>query len=190
MNSYTHQAITLFTKAGFTVGTAQSQADIVALATDLHAIAAEDLDADDDTNAVSQAELASDAADILLRRIGGLQNLRGYVDVLLAKKVSIPVSNKEDIAQLSRAELKTLFHVGRKVKLVNCLLGVPKVQGIRTVLSQHSYGYRFSVEGLPDPSYLRFEGGEKVFGISKGAGFERVRIVTNRGEIAVEYELL
>lgn len=58
--------------------------DVRVLANDLYTLATDELDAGDDTNCVPLSESASDAVVILKQRIGGLPNLRGYVDVLLA----------------------------------------------------------------------------------------------------------
>jgi len=90
--------------------------------------------------------------------------------------------------QLTRSELKTLFHVGRKLELVACYLPI-KQQEFRTVQAHRSYGYDMA---RPDGkiSTLRFESGNTIDAQSDGTGFQFVSIIDAQGETAAKYRLL
>jgi hypothetical protein len=79
MRAYELKAAEMFRTAGL----APSLADVRALAKDLYALAVDDYDAGDPTNCVSPSEHAYAAAIELKRRIGGIRNLRGYVDCIV-----------------------------------------------------------------------------------------------------------
>lgn len=67
--------------------------------------------------------------------------------------------------KISRNELKTIFHVGRNLRLVRCLLGeVPAEEQARVVKSQHSYGFKLSCphRGPDAVSHLRIETGKRI----------------------------
>lgn len=96
--------------------------------------------------------------------------------------------------KLSRKELRTLFYVGRKLKLTHTLLGpvfaddFAQIQAERVVKSQHSFGY--IMETPQGPSWLRFESGEIIDGEGNGNGFTHITIRSAEGEIAARYQLL
>lgn len=70
----------LFTKAGIT----PTEQEVKVLADDIRAIVADELDGFDPTNGIPSSELIEQAIDILVSRIAGVENLRSYVDCLMA----------------------------------------------------------------------------------------------------------
>jgi hypothetical protein len=90
---------------------------------------------------------------------------------------------------LTKAELKTLFYVGRKLELIACCLPM-SAPSERTVCAQRYYGYdMLRADGRV--STLRFETGNKIIGVSDaGNGFTEVKIVDEDGKVAAHYRLL
>ena len=95
----------------------------------------------------------------------------------------------ENRAQLTKAELKTLFYPSRKLRLIRCLTG-PTNQN-RTVKTQRSWGYEMSKDD-GRVSNLRFETGDKVMAVMQGngIGWHQITILNADGEISAQYELL
>lgn len=90
---------------------------------------------------------------------------------------------------LSRAELKALFYVGRKLELIACYMSMVAPQS-RTVKAQKSFGYLMAKEDGRE-SRLDFESGQKIIGVSPaGNGFTEVKIVDADGKVAAHYRLL
>ena len=91
--------------------------------------------------------------------------------------------------KLTRNELKCIFHVGRKLELIACLVPMAQPQ-FRTVKAHKSYG--FDME-KPDGkvSRLDFIAGQRIEGISEaGNGFTEVKIYEPNGEVAAHYKVL
>jgi len=105
--------------------------------------------------------------------------------ILEQKIMGTPITTE---TRISRAELRTLFYVGRKLELIACLMG-PTLQA-RTVKAPRSYGYDME---KPDGnvSNLRFESGQWITAVSPaGNGYTEVKVFTAEGELAAHYRLL
>lgn len=92
---------------------------------------------------------------------------------------------------ISRRELKTLFYVGRKLKLLACYVPMAVPQS-RTVKAHRSYGYDME---KPDGkvSRLDFQTGQVIEAYSPaGNGYTEVIIsdTNGLGTVAAHYELL
>jgi hypothetical protein len=91
--------------------------------------------------------------------------------------------------KLSRRELATLFYPGRKLELTACYMPM-NAPSLRTVKSQHSYGYEMLRENGRSSS-LRFETGNSIIGISPaGNGFTEIKIIDSDGIMAATYRLI
>jgi hypothetical protein len=91
---------------------------------------------------------------------------------------------------LTRNELKTLFYVGRKLELVNSLMG-PCAPQSRTVKAQRSYGYDLEkADGRI--SRLDLLAKERITAVSPaGNGYTEVKVyLYETGELAAHYNLL
>jgi hypothetical protein len=89
---------------------------------------------------------------------------------------------------ISRNELKTLFHVGRKLELLACYVPMKNGPQPRTVKAQRSYGYDMETsEGKV--SRLSFETGQKIEVYGKPFPVEVV-IWDSAGIAAAHYRLL
>src|SRR5258706_13450419 len=86
--------------------------------------------------------------------------------VLEQRLLGTPMSYE---TRLSRRELQTLFYVGRKLELIGCYTG-PVVNASRTVKEQKSFGYIMTKDD-GRPSWMRFEPGNVIIGVSAGNGF-------------------
>lgn len=93
----------------------------------------------------------------------------------------------ETLAKLTKRELKTLFYIGRSLRLKDTLIG--KCDKLRTVKEHKSYGYVMLTEDGRN-SYLRLESGGYIVGRSCGNGYYEVGIYDAGGELAALYELL
>lgn len=92
-------------------------------------------------------------------------------------------------ARLSRAELRTLFYVGRKLELVACYVPMA-APSPRTVKEHKSFGYLMAKEDGKE-SRLDFETGQQILATSDaGNGYTAVRIVDKDGTVAAQYRLL
>ena len=105
--------------------------------------------------------------------------------VLEQKLFGTPVSYE---TRLSRAELRTLLYVGRKLELIACYVPMAAPQS-RTVKEHKSYGYLMQREDGKE-SRLDFETGQTIVGISAGNGFYEFKIVDAEGKTAAHYKLL
>lgn len=104
--------------------------------------------------------------------------------VLEQRLLGTPISYE---TTLSRRELATLFYVGRKLELIASYCGTTNQP--RTIKAHKSYGYVLArPEGGAD-SYLRFEKGNIIRGVSAGNGFYEVKIVDEDGVLAAHYRL-
>lgn len=92
--------------------------------------------------------------------------------------------------KLSRRELQTLFHVGRKLELIGCYVPMKNGPQARTVKAHRSYGYDMETsEGKI--SRLAFETGQVIEGFSPaGNGYTEVVIWDSAGGAAAHYRLL
>lgn len=97
------------------------------------------------------------------------------------------MTTTEDTVKLTRNELKTLFYIGRKLRLIDCLIG--PCSKVRTVKAQKSYGYEMLTdEGKT--SFLRFDKGDYVVAESFACGYSKVMIFNSDGTLAAKYEVL
>jgi hypothetical protein len=104
--------------------------------------------------------------------------------VLEQKLLGTPITRD---VKLSRAELRSVFYIGRRLELVECYVPMSPPM-IRTVKEHKSYGYVMDC-GSSKTSYLRFEKGETIIGESFSLGFSAIRIVGADGKTAARYLL-
>jgi hypothetical protein len=106
--------------------------------------------------------------------------------VLEQKLFGTPISYE---TKLSRAELRTLLYVGRKLELIACYMPMSAPQS-RTVKAHKSYGYVMAREDGRD-SRLDFEKGQTIVGLSAGNGFYEFKVLDADGKtVAAHYKLL
>lgn len=90
--------------------------------------------------------------------------------------------------KLSRAELKTLFYVGRKLELIGCYLKMT-APSPRIVKEHKSYGYLMTREDGRE-SRIDFATGQTIHGVSAGNGYYEIKIKDADGTLAAHYRLL
>jgi len=105
--------------------------------------------------------------------------------VLEQKLFGTPISYE---SKLSKAELRTLLYVGRKLELIACYVPMNAPQS-RTVKAQKSFGYVME-KADGSESRLDFETGQSIIGIHAGNGFYEFKIVDREGSTAAHYKLL
>jgi len=105
--------------------------------------------------------------------------------VLEQRLFSTPITHEN---KLSKAELRTLFYVGRKLELIACLMPMAAPQS-RTVKAHKSFGYLMTRDDGKE-SRLDFETGQTIIGVSAGNGYYEVKVLTADGEVAAHYRLL
>jgi hypothetical protein len=104
--------------------------------------------------------------------------------VLEQRLFGAPISYEN---KLSKAELRTLFYVGRKLELIACLMPMAAPQA-RTVKAHKSFGYLMAKDDGRE-SRLDFEVGQTIVGLSAGNGYYEVKILTADGKVAAHYRL-
>jgi hypothetical protein len=106
--------------------------------------------------------------------------------VLEQRLFGTPISYEN---KLSKAELRTLFYVGRKLELIACHMPMAAPQS-RIVQEHKSYGYLMTREDGKE-SRLDFETGQTIIGVSAGNGYYEVKIMDVDGKtVAAHYRLL
>jgi hypothetical protein len=83
--AYKLEAIHMLTRAELK----PTEASANVLAADLKALAVDELDAGDPTSCIADSQSAFDAMVILKDRIGGLKNLRGYVEGMMLAEIGV-----------------------------------------------------------------------------------------------------
>ena len=93
----------------------------------------------------------------------------------------------EDTLKLTRNELKTLFYVGRRLRLIDCLVG--RCDSLRTVKAHKSFGYEMLRED-GKVSRLDFNKGDYIVAESFSCGYSKVMIYNADGQLCAKYEVL
>lgn len=84
--------------------------------------------------------------------------------------------------RISRSELRGLFAVGSRWKLVNCLVG--PCDRLRVVTKHTSYGFNFDADGRE--SNLRFENGDYIV-LGQRDGKPEITVYSALGELSAQY---
>jgi hypothetical protein len=93
----------------------------------------------------------------------------------------------ENVNEISRRALATLFYPGRKLRLIDCYTG--RCDQPRTVVEQKSFGYVMArADGKQ--SEMRFKKGDYILAKGCGNGYYEVSVIDSEDRVAAKYELL